>query len=159
MSLNRSDFILRLIVIQKVVLSVLAMILSAGVLSLVNRDLEVLVLDLGRLLNLQADNQFLLLSMEYVTDTQSSTLIGVSAIGLGYAGLNFVEAYGLANRYRWAEYLTVIAMGLFIPYELFVLIEKPTLLRLSALVLNVLIVVFLARHKELFPRRIHFHRS
>jgi uncharacterized membrane protein (DUF2068 family) len=157
--MSRSDFLLRLIIIEKAVLSLLAVALSAGVLSLMNRDLEVIVLDMGRLLNLQSDNRFLLIMVENVMNTTNSTLIGVSVIGFVYASLNTVEAYGLARRYRWAEYLTVFATGIFIPFELYEVVTYPTFLRFSALIINVLIVVFLAKHKELFPRRLKLFRS
>ena len=143
-----------MIVIEKVVLSSLAICLSAAVLSLINRDLEEIIRRAGALLGLNADNRFLMLMTGYVTDARSSTLITVAAIGFCYATLNLLEAYGLGMRYRWAEYLTVIATALFIPFEIHELYKKPGLLSAFALLINVLIVLFLARHKELFPKRL-----
>jgi len=154
----RPDLLLRLIVIEKTVLSLLATCLSAAVLSLINRDLEAIIRRAGALLGLNADNRFLILVTTSVTDTQSSTLILVSVIGFSYAALNLLEAYGLAMRYRWAEYLTVIATAAFIPFEIHELIRKPGLLSVFALLINVLIVLFLARHKELFPKRLKIFR-
>lgn len=160
---SRPDFILRLIVIEKTILSTLAIFLSAAVLSLINRDLEAIVRRAGALLGLNADNRFLILTTNLVTDTQSSTLIMVSVIGFGYAAMNLLEAYGLAMRYRWAEYFTVVATAAFIPFEIHELYVKPGPLGLFALIINVLIVLFLARHKELFPKRLKifaiFHRT
>src|SRR5690348_16737638 len=43
------------------------------------------------------------------------TLLALSAIA--YAALEATEGVGLALRRRWAEYLTVIATGILIPYE------------------------------------------
>lgn len=151
---SHSNLFLRLIIIEKAFLGGLALALSAGLLSLVNKDMEAVAVQLATVLNLDADKRFLMLAMDYLTNARVSTLIGVSVIGFFYAGLNFVEAYGLAQRYRWAEYLTVIATGMFIPFEIYEVIDQLTLLRLGALVINVLIVVFLARHKELFPKRL-----
>ena len=46
------------------------------------------------------------------------THINVLAIGaVAYAILEGTEGVGLAMRRRWAEYLTVIATGVLIPYE------------------------------------------
>ena len=158
MALNRSDLFLRLIIIEKAFLGFLALILSAGVLSLVNREIQAWVIQLETIFNLDADNRFIMLLMDFLTHTHASTLIGVSVVGFFYAGLNFIEAYGLAKRYRWAEYLTVVATGMFIPFEVYEVIDQLTPLRLGALVINVLIVIFLARHKELFPKRLGFFK-
>jgi uncharacterized membrane protein (DUF2068 family) len=158
MKMARADFLLYLIIIEKAFLGVLALILSGGVLSLVGREVEAGVLQLATFFNLDADNRFVMLVMDYLTNAKVSTLIGVSVGGFIYSGLNLIEAYGLARRYRWAEYLTVIATGMFIPFEVHKVIEELTPFRLAALVINVLIVIFLARHKELFPKHLSFSR-
>ena len=154
MKKNYSNLFLRLIIIEKTFLGILAAMLSAGVLSLIHVDLEVLATQSAIVFNLEADNRFMLLAVEQLVNTKASTLIGVSMVGFFYAGLNFTEAYGLTMRYRWAEYLTVIATGLFIPFEIYEVLKQPDVLRLGTLIINVLIVVFLAKHKELFPRRL-----
>jgi uncharacterized membrane protein (DUF2068 family) len=122
----------------------------------VGKEIEVVVTRIAAILNLEADNRFVILMMDFLIDTKSATLIGVSAAGFFYAGLNLVEAYGLAKRYRWAEYLTVVATGMFIPFEVYEIIVRVTPLRIGALVINVLVVIFLAKHKELFPKRLVF---
>jgi uncharacterized membrane protein (DUF2068 family) len=53
-------------------------------------------------------------------------------------------------RYRWAEYLTVVATAMFIPFEVYQLFVQLTLFRLTALLINILIVVFLVWHAEMF---------
>jgi uncharacterized membrane protein (DUF2068 family) len=67
-----------------------------------------------------------------------------------YAGLEATEGLGLSLRRRWAEYLTVVATGLFIPYELVEVLHRHTLLRAGGLALNVAVVVYLAWRKRLF---------
>jgi uncharacterized membrane protein (DUF2068 family) len=67
-----------------------------------------------------------------------------------YAALEATEGVGLAMRRRWAEYLTVLATGVLIPFELTEVVAKPTLFRVGALVVNVAIVVYLAWRKRLF---------
>ena len=154
MAKNHSDLLLRLIIIEKTLLSFLALLLSAGILSLINRDMDVMARELAVFLNLDTDSRFMMMVVQTLTMVDASKLIWVSLIGVLYSGLNFVEAYGLYKRYRWAEYLTVIATGLFIPFELYELIKEPRWAPLVMLVLNVLIVLFLAKHKELFPNKV-----
>ena len=77
--------------------------------------------------------------------------IDVLAIGaIAYALLEGTEGVGLAMRRRWAEYLTVIATGILIPYELFEVIRHVTLFKVGALLLNLAVVGYLAYRKRLF---------
>lgn len=147
---RRSDLLLRLIIFEKGLLGLLAFLLSAGLLSLIHRDLELFAVELADALNLDTDNRFLKLILTQLMDVKVTTLVGVSLVGFLYSILNFVEAVGLAMRYRWAEYLTVIATAMFIPFEVYEVIERLTLFRIAALAINLLIVVFLIRHKEMF---------
>ena len=73
------------------------------------------------------------------------------AIGaFAYAVLEGTEGIGLAMRRRWAEYLTVIATGVLIPFEAYEVVNKVTLFRVGALLLNVAVVGYLAYRKRLF---------
>ena len=69
---------------------------------------------------------------------------------IAYAALEATEGVGLAMRRRWAEYLTVIATGILIPYEAYEVIRHPTLFKVGALALNLAVVGYLAYRKRLF---------
>ena len=45
-----------------------------------------------------------------------------------------------------------VSTSLFIPLELYEVIQQQTSVRVGALVLNLAIVYYLAKHKELFPK-------
>lgn len=64
---------------------------------------------------------------------------------LAYGALELVEGVGLWLDRLWAEYLTVIATSLLVPLEVYELVRKPSLLKAAGLVVNVLIVLYLAR--------------
>jgi uncharacterized membrane protein (DUF2068 family) len=73
---------------------------------------------------------------------------GVSLIALGlgailYGSLFTVEGVGLWKGKRWAEYLTVIATSTLIAFELYELARRLTMVRVSALVVNVAAVIYL----------------
>ena len=70
----------------------------------------------------------------------------LEALGVGaflYAVLYTAEGIGLWRGARWAEYLTVIATGSFIPFEGYELFREFTPLRLAALGVNVAVVAYL----------------
>ena len=80
----------------------------------------------------------------------------VVAIGIGallFGALELTEAVGLARRRRWAEYLTVIAGCIGVPFEVTEVINRQTPLRISFLVINIAIVLYLAWQKHLFGLR------
>ena len=64
-------------------------------------------------------------------------------VALAYAALEGTEAYGLWNRRRWAEWLTVLATSLLLIPEVWALTKSATVLKVGALVVNVAIVAYL----------------
>ena len=78
-------------------------------------------------------------------------LIGVAAAA--YALLEGSEAVGLWMGRRWAEYLTFLATTLFVPYELYELADKITVIRVGAFVINLAILLYLLVAKRLFGLR------
>jgi uncharacterized membrane protein (DUF2068 family) len=61
-----------------------------------------------------------------------------------YASIFLTEGIGLLARKHWAEYLTLISTGLFIPLEIYELAHRFTAVRLAVLVINVATVWYLA---------------
>ena len=55
------------------------------------------------------------------------------------------EAYGLWYRRRWAEVFAVVTGALYIPVEIYELIERVTVVRIVVFLVNALIVAFLGR--------------
>ena len=90
----------------------------------------------------------MLRALLYIGSFNHITLLAVSAIV--YAALEATEGVGLAMRRRWAEYLTVIATGVLIPYEAYEVVARPTLFKVGALLLNLAVVGYLAYRKRLF---------
>ena len=86
--------------------------------------------------------------LAYVGAYNHITIIAVA--GILYAALESTEGVGLAFRRRWAEYLTVIATGVLIPYEAYEVVRHATLLKVGALLLNLAVVGYLAYRKRLF---------
>lgn len=75
------------------------------------------------------------------------------AVALGYAALEGVEAFYLWRGRRWAEYLTVLATGLLLPFVVSELIDKVTIPRILGLVADLAILAYLIVAKRLFGVR------
>ncbi len=86
-------------------------------------------------------------------DYTPSHLYLLAAIFLAYACLEAVEAVGLWFNRRWAEYLTFVATTVLIPYEIYELYLRMSVVKLVAFVLNVLVAAYLLYAKRLFGLR------
>jgi uncharacterized membrane protein (DUF2068 family) len=62
-----------------------------------------------------------------------------------YAGLDLVEGIGLYLEKTWAEYLTLLITASFLPWEVFEIIRRITLVRFSLLTVNVLVFLYLLK--------------
>src|SRR5207247_662929 len=87
----------------------------------------------------------------FSVDTGTLTKIGL--VVSAYAVIEGVEAVGLWYQQRWAEYLTLIATTLFIPLEIYELTLKISPFKITALVVNTAIVIYLLYAKRLFGFR------
>ncbi|MEO5590155.1 MAG: DUF2127 domain-containing protein [Gemmatimonadaceae bacterium] len=67
----------------------------------------------------------------------------VGVVALVFATLYIIEGIGLWHQSRWAEYLTITATSLFIPLEVYELIERVTVPRAGALIINLVAVAYL----------------
>jgi uncharacterized membrane protein (DUF2068 family) len=81
----------------------------------------------------------------YLHDLHGSELRVIALLALGYGVLELVEGVGLWLDQLWAEYLTVIATSLLIPFELYELARKPSIWKAAGIAVNVAIAVYLAR--------------
>jgi uncharacterized membrane protein (DUF2068 family) len=82
-------------------------------------------------------------------------LEAISAGTFFYAALLLTEGVGLFMRKRWAEYFTIIVTASLVPLEIYELAKKFGLMKLSVLVINIAVVVYLIlrvrwerRHKD-----------
>jgi uncharacterized membrane protein (DUF2068 family) len=148
------DAVIRLIILERLVKSTVLIVLA---ISLVVADrlgyLGRLSQELQEQLNLSAGNGLIARALIWLVATLGHLLPHVTVLALGallYATLELTEGIGLAARRRWAEYLTVIATGVLIPFEVREVVARPTPFRVAALLVNVAIVVYLAYRKRLF---------
>jgi uncharacterized membrane protein (DUF2068 family) len=88
--------------------------------------------------------------LNQVVEASSKTLLLITLALLAYGTLQLIEAVGLWLTKRWAEYLTVVATSAFIPVEVYELSHSITFIKLGALVINILAVLWLVWSKHLF---------
>lgn len=108
-------------------------------------------------LNLDQDNRIISSAIDRASQMGSSTVMALAVFVFIVGIMNSVEAVGLHYRFRWAEWLTVVAIGVFIPFELYEVLESISALKVTILVINITIVYYLGKHKELFGKKARQH--
>lgn len=148
----RSRRVLRLIAAERIVRGVL--LLAAGVYLLfhVNRDFGRVAEHVLRAVDLDPRRPLFHRVIAYLHHLHASELRIAALFALGYGVLELVEGTGLWLDQLWAEYLTVIATSLLIPFELYELVHHPSVLKAGGLVVNLAIVAYLV---HLLRRRRH----
>jgi uncharacterized membrane protein (DUF2068 family) len=155
-------FILRLLAIERGVRGVLLLALAYGVYKFdgarnsLNRvfqeDLPLLRPVADKLgVDLQDSGPVKL--VQKALDTSHGTLELVALGVLAYGALELLEAVGLWLMKRWGEYVAVVGTGIFVPLEVYELVEKVTWLRILAFLVNVFAVVYIVWTKRLFGLR------
>jgi uncharacterized membrane protein (DUF2068 family) len=67
----------------------------------------------------------------------------MAVLSLAYAAVFLVEGVGLIRKKRWAEWLTVVVTGSFIPLEIYEMVEHFGPGKVVTLALNAAIVIYL----------------
>ena len=148
------DTVVRLIILERAVRGTLVFILGVALLTNSGRIVRLVRGWVSELvINPAQRTRFLVNLLRPLLNftPRTAVLIGVGAVLFGL--LELTEAVGLARRRRWAEYLTVIAGTLGIPFEVMEVIHRQTLVRIGILLINIAIVLYLAWQKHLFGLR------
>lgn len=158
----RSAFILRLLAIERWIRGAVVFLLGLAVLRLKSTQVSLKQLfdrDLSSLrpffdqIHFNVSDSATVHSVEKVLDAKPSTLNLVGGFLIFYGLLQVAEGIGLWLLKRWGEYFAVVATSLFVPLEVYELVEKVTWLRIAALLVNLAAVAYLLLSKRLFGLR------
>ncbi len=134
---------LRLIAGFKLAQGLLLCLIGAGLLLLITRDPDAQVAHWLAALQIDTDNDFI---RRLLSRLDAISPVKFQRLGIGafiYAGLLMTEGTGLLLQKRWAEFLTVVVTGSFLPFELLEVAKHFTLAPLALLVANGAIVWYL----------------
>jgi uncharacterized membrane protein (DUF2068 family) len=161
-ALLRDRTIMRLLAAERILRAVLLILLAFLVIRFRDSRAElqtafdnelVLLRPLATQLGWDLDRSDLLHGVNRVFAFSSETLTWIVAGLLGYSCLLLVESYGLWNVRRWGEYFSVVVTGVFLPWEIYELLDKATALKAILLLINIAAVAWLVWSKRLFGVR------
>ena len=115
-----------------------------GLLKLLHRDVAAVTEHWIEVLRVDPENRFIHRALVRIFNVTPKQLKELSAGTFVYAAIFLTEGTGLLVRMHWAEYMTLISTGLFIPLELYEIHRHFTLLKVAVTIVNLLIVWYLA---------------
>lgn len=144
MAMSKRDPWIFLIGIFKLFKGISLLIAGFGLLRLLHRDVATVVGHWIEILRVDPGNRFIHRGLVRIFNVTPRQLRELSAGTFVYAAIFLTEGTGLLARKHWAEYMTLISTGLFIPLEIYEIRRHFTMLRLAVTLVNALIVWYLA---------------
>ncbi|HVS52578.1 MAG TPA: DUF2127 domain-containing protein [Opitutaceae bacterium] len=139
-SANASRSVVKSVALFEAAKGIVVLLAGFGLLSLLHRDVRALAAALVGRLHLNPAAGFANSFIEAAARTTDGRLWFMALIGLLYALFRLLEAYGLWFGRVWAEWLAVLSGAIYVPIEIYEVAEKFTWIRLSALVVNLVVV-------------------
>src|SRR5215470_6629689 len=158
----RSAFILRLFAVERGLRAIIFAALAIAIWRFSTSRLSIeaaydqmlpAVRSLLRELGFNVNHSKLLGLIQHAFQLNQHTLALLALAAGAYAAIEIIEAVGLWLLKRWGEYFAMIATSIGIPYEIYDLTAKVTVLRVVAFIINVALVVYLVVTKRLFGVR------
>jgi uncharacterized membrane protein (DUF2068 family) len=126
----------------------LAVLAAIWIFTLRHKDMkdvaERLLAVLHKVLHINPDRHFFQLIQRSMGGLTHSGLHVIALLVLFYAAIRFVEATGLWLEKEWAEWFALLSGALYTPFLIYELARRPTGVKWLGLVLNLLIVLYLA---------------
>jgi uncharacterized membrane protein (DUF2068 family) len=116
---------------------------AVGALSLVHRDAWDVAGSLLHFLHIGRHHHYVDVFLKLADGVTDEGLWLVAAGCVGYSIIRFIEAYGLWHARAWAEWFAFGAGAIYLPFEVYELIRKLTLIRVAILLVNLIIVVYM----------------
>ena len=135
---------LRPIAIFEAFKGAVVLITGFGLLSFLGRDNELFAEQIIRHLHLDPAQHYARVFIQAVGHQSDAQLMVYASFAALYAVVRFAEAYGLWHERRWAEWLAALSGGIYVPIEIYDLAHRATWLRVSVLLVNLVVVGYIA---------------
>lgn len=141
---------LRIVAIIDIVKGVAILVVGLGLLAANRNVLENGGMSLLQLLDLDPGNGIPRKFLALLRAADMEHVLLTLAAG-GYAAIRFLEAYGLWFGRLWARWLGLFSAGIYVPFELFYLVEDPGVTTFGVLMINLAVLWLLWPRNPLPP--------
>lgn len=149
---------IRAIAIFEMVKGFLGLAVGIALILLLHKDLQQVAERILDYLHIDPAGHFAQMFVERASRINESNIILFIALSFVYVIVRMVEAYGLWRLRAWAEWFAIISGGVYLPFEIYEVFQKPTVFRFLILFGNILLVLYLiyvrgeSRYHETHPQ-------
>ena len=118
--------------------------IAIALLFLRHKDLWDIVDNVLEFFRIDTDRHFAQVLLDFADQITSGQITSLAALAFAYSGLRFVEAYGLWKTRVWGEWLAILSGLVYLPLEIRALMHRSTPFRWAALIINLLLVGYVA---------------
>lgn len=148
--ISRSTSLLPWIVAFKAVKAALLVVLGITLLVAIRRDPVDLILQIALAVHLPLTSRLFDRAVMIAFNATPRREAVLALTAFGYAVLMAAEGVGLYLRRRWARWFTIGATSSLMPIEAYEIARRPSGFRVLVLLLNVAVVAYLWRRREIF---------
>ena len=134
---------LRTIALFEALKGAIVLVLGFGLLSFLGPDDARFYEQVVLRMHLDPANHYLRLFLQTISEVSDTRLWIMTGFAVFYSAVRFLEAYGLWHERRWAEWFAALSGGVYIPIEIYELVQRVTWLRFGALLLNTVVVAYM----------------
>ena len=136
---------LRTVAIFEAVKGASVLLLAAGVLNVVHKNLDDVAERLTEVLHVNPEGRLSNLFVQLTSHATEATLWMMALGALVYAAVRSIEAYGLWREREWAQWFALLSSTLYLPPELYWLLHRASWPRGAVLITNVLTLVIMLK--------------
>jgi uncharacterized membrane protein (DUF2068 family) len=143
-STDKSSVRIRAVAIVEGSKGLLVLLAGFGLLSLIHHDVGRFAAGIVRHSHLNPASHYPRIFISAAASVTDSRLWFLALAALLYSAVRLIEAYGLWYRRTWAEIFAIITGAIYLPIEIYEIVERVTAVRITVFVVNALIVAMLS---------------
>jgi uncharacterized membrane protein (DUF2068 family) len=145
MKQSRSKNILKLLSLFEAGKGLLVFLVGTGLVTLIHKSAQQEAAEIVRFFHLNPARHYPEIFINTLANLSDVRLLFLSVSAMLYSLIRFAEAYGLWKDRLWAIWFAVASGALFLPMEVYEVIEKCSVGRVVILCTNIVLVIFLFR--------------
>jgi len=134
---------LRTVALFEATKGVLVLVAGFGLLSLVHHGAQSVVEEIVQRFHLNLAHHHPRILIDAATHLDDARLRLLALAALLYSTVRFVEAYGLWQLRAWGQWFGIVSGGVYLPVEIYELIDRPTVVKAVVFIFNTGMVAYL----------------
>jgi uncharacterized membrane protein (DUF2068 family) len=135
---------LRAVATLEALKGIVVLLLALGLLTLLHKDVEDVVHDLLLHLHINPDRRLSHAILHAASNMTDARLWAFAGAAVAYTAVRFTEAWGLWHRRVWAEWFALLSGTLYLPWEIYKLVERWNVIHLVVFAGNIAILLYMA---------------